>query len=106
MGQAVTAEARSDRPHRHLPRSQHHQRLDRLSPAFTRNADDGDLRHRRVLVEAVLDLHGTDVFTPGDDDVLLPVRDDQVTIRFDLTLVTGVEPVIRQGLRRFSGCCQ
>ena len=81
VGQAVAAEVDQLGLVGGLPGPQHHQRLDRLSPALARNADDGHLRHRRVLVETVLDLDRADIFPAGDDHVLLPVGDDHVAVR-------------------------
>src|ERR1035441_4897628 len=79
-----------------LARPEHHRRLDRLAPPRVGYADHRDLRHGRVLVQAVLYLDRADVLAAGDDHVLLAVRDDQIVAGLAVPLVAGTDPAARQ----------
>ena len=54
-------------------RAQHHQSLDGLPPLLVGYANDRCLGHRRMLVEAVLDLDRGNILAARDDYVLLAV---------------------------------
>src|SRR6185295_14945903 len=69
-----------------------HDKGDRhLTPALVRHTDDGALHDRGVAVEDLLDLYRGDVLSPGDDDVLAPVPDLDVTVGMHHGQVSGQE---------------
>jgi hypothetical protein len=61
------------------------------SPA-RRTPDAGDLACVGVLVEDVLDLARVDVESAADDELLLAVDDEEVTVLVDPGYVAGAEP--------------
>ena len=75
---------------------------DGLAPALVGQPEDGDLAHRRVAHEDLLDLDRVDVLAAGDDHVLLAVDERDVAVVVDLAEVAGVEPAAaeRVGRRR------
>ena len=77
-----------------------HQRFDALAPLGVGNTYDGNFSHRRVLVEAVLDFDGRDVFAPADDHVFLAVSDRQVPELVDLPAVARLEPAVLDRVSR------
>ena len=62
--------------------------------------DDGDLLHRRVLLQNALDLDGADVLAGAADDVLLAVDEMERTVSAAPHHVAGVEPAAGPGFRR------
>src|SRR3954465_16058062 len=58
-----------------------------------RDADDGDPRDHRVLVEDVLDVEAWVVLPAADDYVLRPSGDVEVALLVDRSQVAGLEPV-------------
>src|SRR4029453_14283713 len=60
---------------------------------------DRDLGHAGYLHEQLLDLRGTDVGAPADDDVLLAIGDGEIAVRIDDADVTARVPaVVIEGL--------
>ena len=71
-----------------------------LAPLVVRHGDDRCLQHRGVAGQRRLDLDGGDVLSPGDDDVLGPVADLEISVRVQDAEVPGAQPAVRYGLRR------
>ena len=75
-----------------------------FAPLLVRNPEHGDLEHRRVGGQRVLDLGRVDVLAARDDHVLGPVDDEDVPAVVDRRQVaTAVPAVGREGPRRLVG---
>src|SRR3954464_4765022 len=73
-------------------------RSDLLAERLVRDAHDGGFPDARVLVEDLLDLARGHVVAAADDQVLLAVDDEEVTVLVDTGHVAGVEPAAAHGL--------
>ena len=62
-----------------------------------RDPDDRHLGHGRVLVQRLLDLPRVDVVPAADDQLLLPVDDEEVAVLIDPGQVPGAEPAVGDG---------
>ncbi len=65
-----------------------------LAPFDVGQADDGDLLHRRVVDQHVLDLGRRDVLAPADDGVVRPALDEQVPAGVKAGPVPGGKPAV------------
>src|ERR1700722_2732060 len=74
------------------PRLQRHESLRRLAPLRVRPRHHRRLHHIWMLVEHLLDLQRRDVLPTGNDDVLRPILDLDITIRMYHREVAGMEP--------------
>src|SRR6266496_6026430 len=63
-----------------------------------RHPDDRRLGDGRVLVEDLLDLPRVDVVAAADDQVLLAVDDEEVTLLVDPAHIAGVDPAGPDGV--------
>ncbi len=77
---------------RRRPGLQLHVGAGRLAPLLVGLCDDPGEGDRGVAVERLLDLDRRDVLAAGDDDVLGPILDLHVAVRFPDRQVPGVEP--------------
>src|SRR5664280_2124936 len=93
----------------HLVRRRTRSRLERykghdlFAEPLVRAADDGGLGDGGVGVEDLLDLARVDVVAAADDQILLPVDDEQEVLVVLIAQVAGVEPAAAErllGLRR------
>ena len=80
------------------PIAEDHQCFHTFAPLRVGHTYNGNFSHSRVLVQAVLDFDGRDVFAAGDDDVFLAVSDGHVPQFVDLTAVARLEPTVLDGL--------
>src|SRR5581483_10869408 len=62
------------------------------------DADYGRLGDRRVGIEHLLDLARIDVEAAPDDQLLLPVDDEEEAVLVDVAHVAGVEPAALERL--------
>ena len=77
---------------------------DDFTPVVVRQADDGHLCDRRMLVEDLFDLGGEKILTAADDHVLEPADDPAVASLIHRRQVTGTQPSVgAQRLARLLG---
>ena len=68
-----------------------------FAPALVGDGDDGGFKDGGVGEEGVFDFERRDVFTAGNDDVLLAVDEGDVAGGVDGGHVTGMEPAVAEG---------
>src|SRR5699024_4968252 len=78
-------------------------RGDQLTPCIVWHTDDGDFNDIGVFVKHLFGFYGVDVFTAGNDHVVLPVDQRVKPVGVDPGHVTGVEPSAAQSMGRFFG---
>ena len=81
---------------------EHDKGLDRFAPFGVRHAHDGCFHHLGVHKEDLFNLAWHDVVAAGDDQVLLAIHDEEVTIGVHRGDVARVEPAVSvDGIRSF-----
>ena len=80
------------------PVAQHDDGVHRLAPDVAGDADHGDLRHRRVRRDRVLDLDRVDVLAAGHDHVLDPIDQVEIAVLVEVAGVAGVVPAAAERL--------
>src|ERR1700679_2296205 len=71
--------------------------VNRLTPAFVGDTDDGALGYGRVLGEGVFDLDRIDVLAAGDDHVFDPIDDIDESVLIHVAAVAGMHPAVDHG---------
>ena len=74
--------------------------MDGFTPVGMRNPEDHRGRDRWVVDDDLFHLARIDVVAAGDDDVLCPVEQVEVTLVVEEADIAGVQPTVSQGLGR------
>jgi hypothetical protein len=103
VGEALLGEHQQLLRVQFAPRQRDDDGADLLPHHRVRHPDDGDLAHRGMGSQGVLDLHAVHVLAAAIDHVLLAVDDEDEPLDVDACQVAAVQPPVDEGLRRLLG---